>query len=83
MLLGLVLNTQTRVFITIYPKQIGKSAIPFQINNDSVHAIKISNKIEFDELDLKVIKGTFGKCIGLNINNPKIQTRTKPILESP
>ena len=40
------------------------------MNNDTVHAIKINSKIEFDELDLKVIKGTFGKCIGLNISNP-------------
>ena len=40
---------------------IGKRAIPFQINSDSVHTIRISNKIEFDELDLKVIKGAFGK----------------------
>ena len=57
---------------------IGKSAIPFQINSDSVHTIKISSKIEFEELDLNVIKGTFGKCIGLNISNPKIQTSAKP-----
>jgi len=62
---------------------IGKSAIPFQINSDSVHAIKINNNIEFDELDLKVIKGTFGKCIGLNISKPKTHTNANPSLGSP
>ena len=57
--------------------------MPLQINNDSVHMIKISSKIEFDELDLNVIKGTFGKWIGLSISNPKIQTSAKPNLGSP
>ena len=50
---------------------------------DTVHTIKIINKIEFETLDLKVIRGTFGKWIGLNINKPRVQTKIIPILESP
>ena len=50
---------------------------------DAVHTIKIINNIEFEALDLNVIRGTFGKWIGLNINKPRMQTKIKPILESP
>ena len=62
---------------------IGKRANPFHIIRDAVHTIKIINKKEFEELDLKVIRGTFGKWIGLNINKPRVQTNIIPILESP
>ena len=51
--------------------------------NDAVHTIKIINNIEFEAPDLKVMRGTFGKWIGLNINKPRMQTKIKPILESP
>ena len=50
---------------------------------DAVHTIKIINKIEFEALDLKVIRGTFGKWIGLNINKPRVQTSIMPSFESP
>ena len=40
---------------------IGKRANPFHMIKDAVHTIKIINKKEFEGLDLKVIKGTFGK----------------------
>ena len=62
---------------------IGKRANPFHIIKDTVHKIKIINNIEFEALDLNVIRGTFGKWIGLNINKPRLQTKIKPILESP
>jgi len=48
-----------------------------------VQTIKIINKIEFEGLDLKVMRGTFGKWIGLNINKPRVQTNIMPNLESP
>ena len=50
---------------------------------DAVHTIKIINNIEFEAVDLKVMRGTFGKWIGLNINKPKVQTNIIPSLESP
>ena len=62
---------------------IGKRANPFHIIKDAVHTIKIINNMEFEALDLKVMRGTFGKWIGLNINKPRMQTKIKPILESP
>ena len=62
---------------------IGKRANPLQMIKDAVHTIKIVNNIEFEALDLNVIRGTFGKWIGLNINKPRMQTKIKPILESP
>ena len=80
---GLILKNHKIVLDTIYPKQIGRSTKPFQINIDNEHAIKINNKKEFVELDLKVINGTFGKCIGLNISMPRKITSPKAIFESP
>ena len=62
---------------------IGKRANPFHMIKDAVHTINIINNIEFEALDLNVIRGTFGKWIGLNINKPRMQTKIKPILESP
>ena len=62
---------------------IGKRANPFHMIKDIVHTIKIINNKEFEALDLNVIRGTFGKWIGLNINKPRMQTKIKPILESP
>ena len=62
---------------------IGNRANPLQMIKDAVHTIKIVNNIEFEALDLNVIRGTFGKWIGLNINKPRMQTKIKPILESP
>ena len=53
------------------------------MNNDAVHTIKIVNNMEFEALDLKVMRGTFGKCMGLNINKPRVQTNIIPSLESP
>jgi len=50
---------------------------------DTVHTIKIINKKELDVLDLKVMSGTFGKWIELNINKPRTQTSIMPSLESP
>ena len=48
-----------------------------------MHTIKIINKKEFEALDLKVMRGTFGKWIGLNINKPRAQTNIMPSFESP
>ena len=62
---------------------IGKRANPFHMIKDIVHTIKIINNKEFEALDLNVIRGTFGKWIGLNINKPRMQTKIIPILESP
>ena len=62
---------------------IGKRAYPFQIIKHAEHIIKIINKKEFEALDLKVIRGTFEKWIGLNINKPSVQTNIMPSLESP
>ena len=62
---------------------IGKRANPFHMIKSTVHTIKIVNNIEFEALDLNVIRGTFGKWIGLNINKPRMQTKIIPILESP
>ena len=48
---------------------------------DTVHTIKIINKKELDVLDLKVMSGTFGKWIELNINKArKIKAIKKIVL---
>jgi hypothetical protein len=39
--------------------------------------------MEFVDVDLKVINGAFGKCIGLNISIPKIVTKHNAIVGSP
>ena len=62
---------------------MGNKAYPFQINRDSEHANKINNKTVLDWLDFKVIKGTFGNGIGLNIKIPSITTNPSAKLESP
>ena len=67
----------------IQPRQIGSNAKPFQIIREKEHTIKINNKIEFVESDLKVINGTFGKWTGLNMSKPRITTKTNAILGSP
>ena len=36
---------------------------------DAVHIIKIINKIEFEALDLKVMRGTFENGLGLTLIN--------------
>ena len=50
---------------------------------DNEHAIKIINNTEFVELDLNVINGIFGKCIGLNISTPRKITSPNAIFGLP
>ena len=45
--------------------------------------MSINNNTEFADVDLKVINGTFGKCIGLNISIPRITTKPNAIVGLP
>ena len=72
-----------KVISTFYNPGRFLAAFNHKASIDNEQTIKISNNLEFPELDLKVINGTLGKCIGLSINKPRKITKPKAIFGSP
>ena len=69
------------IFSLVLPESVVKDFFLTSINFDLGGLVNNDTGVLI--IDLKVMRGTFGKCIGLNINKPRVQTNIIPSLESP